>query len=118
MILSVVFILIAFFFIIRQFIIDGNIINSLKNINLIRWYKRRRAAIYKKRKINQSKLDFESDYYIKFKIFLKDKNGNHTFGDDFKIAVPANAAYFARKKLVTYIKENIAIDIIDIKEQI
>lgn len=75
-----------------------------------------RIRKYKKRKIKESKQDFDTDFHIKFKLVLNDNSGNHMFDDtEFEITVPAKAAFFARRKLENHIRENIAIQITDIK---
>ena len=72
---------------------------------------------YKKKKILESKEEFDKDFTIKFKLVLNDNKGKHVFEDtEFDIVIPAKAAFFARRKLEKHLKENISIEIIDITD--
>jgi len=79
-----------------------------------RWINRKRAYLYKKRKIKQSIIE-ESEHLVRFNVVLKDFGGNHKFSEEFDIVIPARATFFARKKLEAWLKDNITFEIIDIK---
>lgn len=79
-----------------------------------RWYNRKKAILYKRRKIKQSIID-ESDHIVRFNVVLKDPSGNYKISDNFDMTIPARAPFFARKKLERWLKENVTFEIIDIK---
>lgn len=77
---------------------------------------RRKAYFYKRKKIKESKLDFDNDYQFTFRLVLKDSDCSHLVEKEyFNIVIPAKATFIARKKLERWVEENITIDIVEIK---
>lgn len=77
---------------------------------------RRKAYFYKRKKVKESKLDFDNDYQFTFRLVLRDSDGSHLIEKEyFNITIPAKATFVARKKLERWVEENITIDIVEIK---
>lgn len=66
---------------------------------------------YKQKKVKQSKLVVERDYWIEFNIVIKDKDQPQTIGP-FNIVVPAKGIYFAKRNLRQHLKNSIDIEVV------
>lgn len=69
---------------------------------------------YKKRKVKLQKMAIGGTkmYKVTFDVVMQDKNGSKLL-DTFDIEIPAKAMFFAKKKLVQHLKNNINIHVHD-----
>lgn len=72
-----------------------------------------RLKRYKMKKVKESKLVHDEDYYMEFNIILDDGHNPQCVGP-FNITIPAKGAYFAKRKLRAHIKEVVDVDVLHI----
>jgi len=85
----------------------------IKIRNQIREWRLKR---YKMKKVKESKLIRDENYYMEFNIIIDDENNQQCLGP-FNITVPAKGAYFAKRKLRAHIKEVVEIDVLHIDRE-
>jgi hypothetical protein len=72
-----------------------------------------RLKRYKMRKVKESKLIHDEDYYMEFNIIVDDGHNPQCIGP-FNITIPAKGAYFAKRKLKVHVKEVVDVDVLHI----
>lgn len=72
-----------------------------------------RLKRYKMRKVKESKLLADENYYMEFNIVIKDVNNIQCVGP-FTITVPAKGAFFAKRKLKEHLVNALDIDVLHI----
>lgn len=72
-----------------------------------------RLKRYKMRKVKESKLIHDEDYYMEFNIIIDDGHNPQCMGP-FNITIPAKGAYFAKRKLRAHVREVVDVDVLHI----
>lgn len=103
----------------KRFFYSKNNVYTLKPkfINQFQdWIRKTRLANYKRKKIKDSKTQYDRQYFLKFKIKISDEHNCQISDDEYEMVVPAKAAFFSKLKLEKKIKEKVEVQIIDVEE--
>lgn len=80
------------------------------------WLRKTRLAIYKRKKVKDSKTHYDRQYFLRFKIKITDEHNGQLSDAEYDMVVPAKAAFFSKMKLEKKIKEKVEVQIIDVEE--
>lgn len=80
------------------------------------WLRKTRLAIYKRKKVKDSKTHYDRQYFLRFKIKITDEHNGQLSDVEYEMVVPAKAAFFSKMKLKKKIKEKVEVQIIDVEE--
>ena len=90
--------------------LNPKFISDLKN-----YFRKIRLSRHKKKKVNESKTDYNRLYNLKFKIHVEDQI-NPQVSEIYDSVVPATAAFFAKTILERNILGKIKIEIVGVEE--
>lgn len=76
------------------------------------YFRKLKLKKYKKKKIRQEITEWNKDYFVKFKIKINDPINPQISNFEYEMVVPAKAAFFAKKKVVSSIMNSVEVDFI------
>ena len=83
-------------------------------VNFFSFFRKWKLGRYKKKKVREEKTSKNRTYFVKFKIKVDDPINPQVSSDEYKMVIPAKAAFFAKIKAVEAIKNKLEFEFVDI----